>query len=494
MTGTTPLTVEVAPLAKDPMVAAFQKLLTPSDQTLRLRGARGISTYDEIRRDPHAFALLQKRVLEVCSRAWRVDPASDARKDRKAADLVESQLKGINFDRLTRGLLGAVLKGFSVAEVIWENRGGIWTVARAPVRKQRRFAFTVDGELRHLARTAGFEGEPVPDRKFIIHRHSIEDDDDDPYGTGLGSVLYWPAWFKRQVLGNWLRGSERFASPTAHGTYSGAFDQDKQRELMDALRSLANDTAIVTPDGVAINLLEAKNSGGGDVLEALSRYLDEVMSEAVLGETLSTNSGQRGARSLGEVHNEVRQAIAKADSDLISETLNHSLVQWIIDINMPGAGYPTVWRDFSAEEDLDKKASRDKTIHDMGYRPKTADYINETYGGDWVETSQKQADNPSSGIPLPDKTGGQTAAALFADAPDYTDEALAAMLEAAAAPLTDAMLSVIGREVEAAADFSDLTDRLARLGSELGIDDLGALMEAAMTAGLLSGRASALQG
>ncbi len=487
---------EIASLATDPAVPLFQLALTPSDETLKMRGGvKGHAIYDEIKRDPHAFAVLQKRKLEVTSREWAVIPASEAPLDRRAADEVERQLKNINFDRLTGGMMGAVLKGFAVAEVIWKPSSNGFFVANIKVKKQRRFRFNVEGELRLLTRSHPNDGEAVPDQKFIVHRHSIDDDDDDPYGVGLGSVLFWPAWFKRQALSHWLRGTEKHATPTTIASYQGAFDQKRNDELLAALRGMANDTVLVVPENVQLALLEATKGGGGDLYESLNRYLDELMSEAVLGETLTTNSGKNGARSLGEIHNEIRVAIAKADADLLSQTFKQTLIQWIIDLNFPGAGIPEVWRDFTEAEDLNARVNRDKTLHDMGYRPTDPGYISETYGGDW------QAKTPEPDLPVSDKPaskGTQTALeALFADKQAGTEsesDAVAAMLtdqlEPLAAPHIDAMIAAVRQEVQQAASFDDLAERLLRLSSELGIDDLAGMMEQAITVAELTGVAS----
>lgn len=430
--------------------------------------------------------------LEVIQRDWFVNPASESRLDKKAAAEVERQFTTFKFDLLTRGMLGAVLKGFAVAEVIWANVDGVWTATAVKVRKQRRFRFTVDGELRLLTRSNTMDGEAVPERKFIVHRHSIDDDDDDPYGVGIGSVLFWPAWFKRQVLAHWLRGTEKAATPTTVGTYSGGFDKTREDQLLAAMRRMANDTGIAVPETVELQLLEAKNGGGGDFYEKLARYLDELMSEAVLGETLTTNSGERGARSLGEIHNEIRIAIAKAASDLISDTLKGTLIRWIVELNYPGAGLPDVYRDFSEAEDLDKKVDRDKKLVDMGYRPSSIDYINETYGGDWIE---KPAAAPAEIIDPKAAAGAKLADRLaFAERQvspgeqvvnDLTDQ-----LEQASAPILDTMIERIRTEFQEARDYDDLVERLARLSSETGVDDLASLLEQGMTLARLEGHDS----
>ncbi len=326
-----------------------------------------------------------------------VTPASDRRADRKAAELVENQLKGLGFDRLTAGLMGAVLRGYAVGETIWELRDGVWWAANAKVRKARRFRFTPDGDLRLLTRESSLDGVPVPPRKFIVQRYSLDGEDDDPYGLGLGSVLFWPAWFKRQVLAHWLKSSEKLTDPTVSATYPGGYDEEKQKKLLVSIRAMARDAGIVVPEGVVVKLLEAA-SDRNDGQANLARYLDEMMSEAVLGETLTTSAGTNGSRALGEVHNDVRVAIAKADADLISATINDTLVRWIVELNMPGAGLPQVWRSFEEPADLSAQASRDKTLYDMGYRPRSVDYVNETYGGDWVDT-QPPPEPPADGRP-----------------------------------------------------------------------------------------------
>jgi phage gp29-like protein len=488
-------TREIATIERDPMIAAFLTVLEPTDETLRLRGSgKGCAIYDEIKRDPHAFSVLQKRSLEVVQRNWHVAaPDGGKRIDTKAAKLAETQLKSINFDRLTRGLMGAVLKGFAVAEVMWANVDGTWTAAAVKVRKQRRFKFTVDGDLRLLTRENPIEGEPVPDRKFIVHRHSIDDDDDDPYGVGLGSVLYWPAWFKRNVLAHWLRGGERFAAPTVDAAYEGAYDEKRQKEVLQSLRSLANDAGIAHPKSVELKLLESTRGGGGDLLEAMSRYLDELMSEAVLGETLSTNSGERGARSLGEIHNEVRIAIAKADADLVSATIRDTLLRWIVELNLPGAQLPEVWRDFDEAEDLDDKVERDGKIVQMGYRPKSVDYINETYGGDWVEKAEPAA--PEEEEPQVDSSDAEDVAAmdkLFDDRADIGDpELLADQLEQLAAPEIDGLVAAMRAAVDQAVSWDDLSTRLLKLTTAFP-QELAGLLEEAETVAALQGHANVI--
>jgi len=165
--------------------------------------------------------------------------------------------------------------------------------------------------------------------------------------------------------------------PTAVGKYPSGAGKPEQKKLLDALAAIAQDAGVIVPEGMLIELLEAARGGATDSYEKMARYMDEQISECVLGETLSTTAQATGLGSgTASVQNEVRKEIAQADADEISETINESLVRWIVDYNVPGAGYPTVWRDFEEPADLDLRSTVDKNLHEMGYEPESVEYIN----------------------------------------------------------------------------------------------------------------------
>lgn len=380
--GAQPPAGEIASIIRDhTRVRTYGGVLDNLDDTLRTRGqAKGLKLYDELERDPHAYAVLQKRKLAVTARPWQVDPASDRRDDRKAAELVRLQLQRLGFDRLTTDLLDATLKGYAVAEVLWAVEGTQVVAREVIARDQRRFAFLEDMSLRLLTADRLADGEAVPERKFIVHRFGAKDG--SPYGLGLGHKLFWPVYFKRQDITFWLTFADKFGTPTSVGKYPPHTPKTDQDKLLEALRAIAQDAGVIVPEGMVIELLEAKRSGN-DTYEVLARYMDEQISECVLGETLTTNIGDSGSRAASQTHNDVRIELARADADLLSETINSTLVRWIVDFNLPGAGYPTVYRLFDEAEDLEARARVDEALHRMGYEPESIEQINETYGGKW---------------------------------------------------------------------------------------------------------------
>jgi len=373
---------EIATIGKDPTIPAYGGVLLNRDDTLLSRGGgKGLKIYDEIERDCHAFAVIQKRKLAIIAREWQLLPASSSALDKKAADLVEEQLKNLKFDQVCLKMLDATLKGYSVGEIIWTTDGSEIVASKVKVKPQRRFIFDEDQEPRLVTLTNLFPGEQLPPRKFIVHRYG-EKDDDNPYGLGLGYRLFWPVFFKRQDITFWLTFVDKFASPTAMGEYpTGTSDAD-QKKLLNSLSSIASEAGIIVPTGMMVKFLEAARSGSIDTYERLARYMDEQISECVLGETLSTNVGKVGSLGAAKTHNEVRLELARGDSDLLSDTLNETLIHWIVELNVPGAKPPKLWRDFDEGEDLKIRSDMDKNLTEMGFEA-DEQYINETYGGKW---------------------------------------------------------------------------------------------------------------
>lgn len=141
----------IANVANDITIPFFSGVLQHADDTLiQQGGSKGLAIYDEIERDTHAFAMLQKRRKSVIARAWEVEPGGDTSMDKKAAELVETILRTLPFDRICEDLLDATLKGYAVSEIEWTRDGRLVKPARLVAHNQRRFVFDRDWKPRLL--------------------------------------------------------------------------------------------------------------------------------------------------------------------------------------------------------------------------------------------------------------------------------------------------------------------------------------------------------
>ncbi|MBL8510591.1 MAG: DUF935 family protein [Betaproteobacteria bacterium] len=495
---------QIASLKSDPWFAGYTLQLKNADPILATRGqGRGLAIYEEIERDTQVYSALEKRKLQVIAKPWQVTPPADPTPDEeRLTALVKAQLDALNFDALCLNLLGALLKGFAVGEIMWEVRGReLWAKEVLP-RPQRRFAFDADYNLRVLTRDNLMPGALAPLNKFIVHSFGV--DDGHPYGRGLGHRLYWPVYFKRQGISFWLLFIEKFAAPTVVGKYPVGTSQADQKLLLEASKAVTTDAGIIIPEGMTIELLEAARSGGIDSYEKLVRYMDEQIDRCVLGQTDSSRSAGGAQKAASDNRRDENNLRAQADSDLLTTTLQRDLIRAIGDFNVPGARLPRVWRDFGEADDLDSRSQIDERLMKMGFSPADIKYINDTYGGEWVRTEPSdpsaQRGSALAGVSTNTTAERTSATPAFAagdlpgaagdgvqNVPDTADaysEQLARNAEVALQMLVTPLRELVMQ----ATSYDQVREGVVALYAALPSEQLAVTMEQALLAAELAGR------
>ncbi|OPL10753.1 MAG: hypothetical protein AVO38_16300 [delta proteobacterium ML8_D] len=383
-----PVKDEIATAEKDlDIYAGWIRRLENPDPVLRTESqGKGLKLYDEVDRDAHAGSVLQTRYLSVVGKEWHIVPGKSGIEDGEAvvtpqdeaiADFVREVLRSCNFDQGRQELLQATLYGFYVSEVMWKIENGAVKIAKFIGKHPRRFSFTPERELRLKTSNSMIEGEPVPERKFIVFTYG---DSDNPYGKGLGRKLWWPVWFKKHGVKFWLVFLEKFGMPTAVGKYPPGTDPAQQQALLDALDAIQNETGIKIPDSMAIEFMEAKR-GGQVHYVTFADFMDRQCSKAVLGQTLTVEVGEKGSYAASKTHEEVRQDILEADAKLSDACMNGSVIRWIVDYNFPGiTAYPRLQTNTEAEGDPAIRSQIDERLTTKIGLPVAKKYFYETYG------------------------------------------------------------------------------------------------------------------
>lgn len=471
------LDTEFANRLLDPFETAYMGVLRTNDPLLLERGNGGVQLYRDLKRDGKVFDGLQKRQLALIGKAWQVEPV-----DNKAAaatgdaEKVTAILKACSFDRICSELLEALIAGYAVAEIVWTVRDNMVVPRRVVKRAQRRFVYVQQDEnsspvLHLLTRDNMLTGKPVPEKKFIVHR--VNPEDDNPYGTGLGLQLYWPVFFKRKGIVAWNKLCDRFGSPTPHGKYPRGSGPKEKSTLADALRAMSSDGYLMTPEGMEIALLESKLSGNVTTQQALCEYMDDWIGAVLTGQEARANSGGAQAAASKE-RQDVRQDLTQADSDLLSETLNETLLAWICEYN--GLAPCQVYRQIKEEADVKAMAEADKIVADMGFEL-DLDTVRAKYGDGWA----KKAGPPPGTLPDAKPAAGQERAKPpnFAeleprDALDHLVDDAMADWRPLMAPVAERLQALLDDAAAKGETAQQLLDRLPQLLQEL---DVGPLQE-----------------
>lgn len=118
------------------------------------------------------------------------------------------------------------------------------------------------------------------------------------------------------------------------------------------------DTTLVWVGVIVLSLLE--------IYEKLARYCDEQISKAVLGQTLSSDSG--GSYAQGKVHNEVRHDLTVGDAKALAVTVRRDIIRPLVEYNFGyDADVPFFTFDCQEAEDQKETVEIYKTlVCDMG--------------------------------------------------------------------------------------------------------------------------------
>jgi phage gp29-like protein len=480
--------------------------ITSSDAVLLRAG--GLLGYEKMLQDDQVSACFAQRRNAVISQPWSVTPGGTSRKDKLAAALVEDTLKSLDWDTITDQMLYARFYGYGVAEVLWCVKDNLIRIQDIRVRDRRRFVYAPDYSLRLLTMHKP-DGEVLPERKFW-HKAVGASHADEPYGLGLGHALYWPVWLKHNGAKFWATYLEKFAAPTAMGTFPMGTSDAERIGLLQTLQAISTDAGIIVPEGMTVDLIEATR-GGSATYENWMEYWDSTIAKIILGQTMTTEDGSSYAQAT--VHYNVRQDLVMADSDFICQSANGSWVRWLVDYNVPGAAYPQVWRDMEDAEDLKERVSRDKSLFDMGFRLK-AEAVTRIYGDDYEQMvaplpepekeapgasekpNQKPPEKPverelqigfrAPQLAEPESLPGLAPIILaedFSPVPIMTDR-----LEQDAAKTWDAMLVQIEQLMNQADNLPQFRDNLLAAYGDLPIEQLGQVMGKAFVAAELAGR------
>ncbi|RLM23654.1 portal protein [Brenneria alni] len=458
-------------------------LALSDDSVLRHRGAPDLQIYREVLNDDEVKSSYTQRQDAVISREWKIDAGGERPIDIEAAEAMREQIDAVGWDRVTRLMHYGVFYGYAPAELIYGTRANLLWVDDIRVRDRRRFRFSPGGELRLLTPGNMFAGEPCPP-PYFWHFCTGADHDDEPYGLGLAHWLYWPTFFKRNGLKFWMIFLDKFAMPTVVGKHPEGATEEQRRKLLELTRAIAADSGVIMPEKMLVELLSAARSGTADY-QSLYNAMNEAIRRVTVGQISSSGGASKGIGGDESLQADILKSIAKSDADVICESWNRGPGAWLTELNFPGAAVPRVYRVFDEQEDLAKRAERDKNITETtGYRPTLASVI-ETYGGEWepkpVETPRQPAE-PAAPVQLAESSTEPDAPALMAQ-----------RLNTELQPATDTWINQIRELVDSVESLEQLRDELVTLLPNMSLDDYAAALAQALSAAHLAGRSDIVE-
>ncbi|EJA1741399.1 DUF935 domain-containing protein, partial [Escherichia coli] len=150
--------------------------------------------------------------------------------------------------------------------------------------------------------------------------------------NGLVRTLIWPFIFKNYSVRDFAEFLEIYGLPMRVGKYPTGSTNREKATLMQAVMDIGRRAGGIIPMGMTLDFQSAAD-GQSDPFMAMIGWAEKAISKAILGGTLTTEAGDKGARSLGEVHDEVRREIRNADVGQLARSINRDLIYPLLALN-----------------------------------------------------------------------------------------------------------------------------------------------------------------
>lgn len=434
-------------------------------------------------RDLHYRSVLSTRKDAVCGLEIKVEPASDDKKDMEIAQSVERDIiknRSARFVPLLRDMLDALAKGFSVCEIGWNTSGKLWKPGKYTWKDPRWFQYDKEtGQTLMLRDELTTELHPLIQNKFIIHEpHLIS-------GTQIAGGLALPALFyfmlKSYDVTSWAAFIDRYGFPIRLGKYSRKASPDDIKTLRRAVASIGADFGAVIPEGAEIEIIESRTSSeNSEAYQKMATWIDKQISKLVLGQTMTTDDGS--SRAQGEIHEEVRQDIAAADSIAIADTLNSSLVVPYVNFNFGvQERYPEIVLYKPDEKNIEQVVGAIEKLAPHGLTVK-ADEIRSMLG---LSKPEDEDEIIGGRMPLSTFNGdGETLNSVTTELNAHSEVSVRKTnadeveedFSSDYIPISDEIAEILEKAADKATDFDSFKTELLRLSSEWSADKIADLM------------------
>ena len=283
-------------------------------------------------KDTHIFSELSKRRLAVQSVPWSIEPPDNASaEEKKSATQLDELLRDASwFEDALFDATDAILKGYSMQEIQWGFLGKMRCPVALHWRDPALFCANPNDLNELRLRDNSYEGLSLQPFGWIRHQARSKS---GYVGThGLVRTLIWPFIFKNYSVRDFAEFLEIYGLPMRVGKFPSGASQKEKSTLMQAVMDIGRRAGGIIPMGMQLDFQPAAD-GQADPFQAMISWAERSVSKAILGGTLTSQTDATGARSLGEVHNEVRKEIRNADLRQLARTINRDLIYPLLALN-----------------------------------------------------------------------------------------------------------------------------------------------------------------
>ena len=318
-----------------------------SNRDSRLHGTEGTERALNVLRDIHVQACYSK-LLEVMSGAYyTLEPGDDSSEAQEAADFIEKHYLKPHREVLIESLAVAIICGCAAHEVNFElNAQNKIIVASISAVDPMRLIYAINDygkyDLRIQTSNRPFQGELPPKDKIVDFQYYSFQIDNAGYGMGYGSQLIDFIDYKEELLAQWLRIAERYATPVKIGTLPDTVEEEEIDDFFQHFSKMSENATFLLPEGFSLDVKDISSTGAESLLKTLIDYIDERISHLLLGQALTGRDLANGAHARDKIAAGITERKALSLLNGIAAKLNQTTIKTLTQLNFAGVEPPKV--------------------------------------------------------------------------------------------------------------------------------------------------------
>lgn len=384
----------------DTYTREFSELTTENLRFYFLSARKGINffkafLFDEIkRRDLRIGGICETRKLSALSNEWDIEGDN-----KEHVDFIKENFERINIDQVMSDVVEAQLQGMSVFQLFYEilnNKMYLQDVTLVPnyliySKGEVKFIDFQKMNVYSLRSEASSEIPKLPfveyDPNYFFEVYSFDGNEENGLLNGLIDSIIYGFFFKSYGIKDYSMFVERFAIPAVIGEYDPLMSKLDRDALWNAVKNFGNLFKAMIPNTAKLNTVSDQSKGAtSNVFSDYIKYWDDSLSIRVLGEAMTTDTGEGGSFAKAKVGKEVSEDKKAADRILIKAAFN-GLIKKLLDINYASVReYPKF--EFQQQEDLVYKNSKAEMLVKLKGAGWEADQkeVEETFEGKFTKS------------------------------------------------------------------------------------------------------------
>lgn len=332
----------------------------PNPDDLLTAKGKGVSTYQDMLREPYVKAALRNLKFEVLSNKWKIVPPSDSADDVKRAEELETnlhELEGQTFIETMYAMLDALDCGYSITEKVMKENDGKYDYRKFKSLDTYYYRFgtneysNIDAVVAHNVTNLAPETQFDP-RFFVIYTNMPRYS--NPYGTSELRAAYRAFWYKDNVWKFRAIYMERYGVPPLIGKIDSAMWETVKDQMLTVMKQMQVESAIVLPKDMEIQAMDYSMQSTAEYESSIEQLNKEIL-VGILGSFMTVDvSAKTGARAHAEVHEDVMVRAAQYMAHQLEDVINEQIVRPWYDLRVVGKEYGRF--EFIREDDFDRES------------------------------------------------------------------------------------------------------------------------------------------